>query len=230
MDSAFISEELLRLGIHEYGFFETAKLSADYAGELPYGISIVVPLSDAVVDAIHTAPTYAYFQHYRAINALIDQAVLHLGLCLAARGARYFPVAASQSIPDAGAFCGLLSHKAAARLSGLGTVGKNALFLSYRYGARVRLGTLLTDWPLPVHASDEVRDVCGACTRCVQACPAMALRGQVWQPGRDRSEIVDAAACSQYMKRQFQHIGRGAVCGICMRACPYRGEERKRHR
>ncbi len=22
------------------------------------------------------------------------------------------------------------------------------------------------------------------------------------------------------MKKQFQHIGRGAVCGICMKVCP----------
>ena len=36
----------------------------------------------------------------------------------------------------------------------------------------------------------------------------------------EREKIIDAKACSDYMKKAFQHIGRGAVCGVCMRVCP----------
>ena len=43
-------------------------------------------------------------------------------------------------------------------------------------------------------------------------------------PGKaeDREEMFDAQKCSEYMKRKFQHIGRGAVCGICMEVCPHK--------
>ena len=34
--------------------------------------------------------------------------------------------------------------------------------------------------------------------------------------------LFDAEKCSKYMKEKFQKIGRGAVCGICMRFCPKR--------
>ena len=49
----------------------------------------------------------------------------------------------------------------------------------------------------------------------------MAIKGHEWTPDSAREDIIDAKACSDYMKRAFQHIGRGAVCGICMRVCPY---------
>ena len=112
------------------------------------------------------------------------------------------------------------SHKRAAVDSGLGTIGKSSLFLSNKFGPRVRLGTILTDCPF------EVRDinptsVCGGCRICTNACPAMAIVGKEWSPGTPRDEIIDAQACSDYMKRAFKHIGRGAVCGICMRVCPH---------
>ena len=49
------------------------------ARELPYAVSIVVKLSDYVVDEIDGAPTFAYFQHYRTVNAFIDRAILQTG-------------------------------------------------------------------------------------------------------------------------------------------------------
>lgn len=51
------------------------------------------------------------------------------------------------------------------------------------------------------------------------ACPSGAISGKEWHIGITREEIFSAETCSQYMKKQFQHIGRGAVCGICMKVC-----------
>ena len=224
--NAFIKDRLSELGISEVGFAKIRKIDPARAQELPNGISLVVKLSDYVIDEIDDAPTFAYFQHYRAVNAFLDQAALRSGFLIESLGYRYLPVAASQSIPSAEQpYSALISHKAVARMAGLGTIGKNALFLSYRYGPRVRLATILTDLPLDCVETEEERDVCKACTRCAASCPAMALRGTVYRRGVERADIIDAAACSNYMKKQFQHIGRGAVCGICMRVCPYRGEK-----
>lgn len=225
--NALIKDRLSELGISEVGFAKIRKIDPVRAQELPNAISIVVKLSDYVVDEIDGAPTFAYFQHYRAVNAFLDQAALRIGLLIESLGYRYLPVAASQSIPSAERpYSALISHKAVARMAGLGTIGKSALFLSYRYGPRVRLCTILTDLPLDCVETEEERDVCKGCTRCAASCPAMALRGTLYRRGIERADIIDVAACSNYMKEHFQHIGRGAVCGICMRVCPYRGERK----
>ena len=150
---------------------------------------------------------------------MIDNLALRAGLAFARHGYRYVPIPASQSV------CGLqgiFSHKYAAALSGLGTVGKSGLFLSSKFGPRVRLGTILTDCKV-AEGSKLLPSVCGGCNLCAAACPAMAITGEEWKAGEEREKIVDAKACSEYMKKKFQLIGRGSVCGICMRVCPRGG-------
>jgi len=70
------------------------------------------------------------------------------------------------------------------------------------------------------NGAPEIPSLCLDCDRCVKACPAMALTGKQWHEGIPRDEIVDAKACSDYMNSKFKHIGRGSVCGICIRVCP----------
>ena len=65
------------------------------------------------------------------------------------------------------------------------------------------------------------KDSCIGCGKCIDACPAKALTGKVYTEGTEREEIINPEKCSEYMKREFKHIGRGAVCGICMKVCPY---------
>lgn len=195
----------------------------DGVSGMPYAVSIVLPLSDAIIDEITDKPTHSYFHHYRTANAHIDRLLLQTGLLLQGSGWRYMPIAASQSIlPETGerTHMGRYSHKKAGVAAGLGTIGKSALFLHKKYGARVRLGTLFTDCPLPV--SEVVpASVCGTCNLCVKACPASAIKGAEWQEGVQRSDLFDADACNNYMRNHFMKIGRGSVCGICVKVCPH---------
>lgn len=202
----------------------------DGPGTLPYALSIAIPLSPAILDEIspEAGPTYTYFNHYRSVNYLIDQMLLKCGLWLQGQGARYITVAASQSRPES-PFEARYSHKKAACLSGLGTIGRNGLFLHSRWGPRVRLGTLFTDWsacesftgklstgessaPFADGQASErfLSASCAACGKCIAACPAKAI-GQ---------EGVDPERCSKWMKKEYQAVGRGAVCGICIEVCP----------
>lgn len=217
-----IREFLLQQGASEVGFSQISAelqetLLPEYQAVLPlgYAVSIVVKLSDAVVDTITDKPTHAYFHHYRTVNALLDQLALKTGQYIEQCGFRYLPVAASQSING---YQGLFPHKIAARLSGLGGIGKNALFLSNQYGPRVRLATVLTDMPL--EKEQQPGGGCIGCGKCVSLCPAMAISGRAFDAQNPTLELVDRPACSEYMKRHFQKIGRGSVCGICMRCCP----------
>ncbi|NLB45331.1 MAG: epoxyqueuosine reductase, partial [Clostridiaceae bacterium] len=161
--------------------------------------------------------------HYRTVNACIDRLLLQVGLLLQQHGYRYMPVAASQSLPEDGlrTHRGLYSHKKAAVAAGLGAIGKSTLFLDHLFGARVRLGTLFTDAPLPSHPIQIPVSPCETCDRCVRACPAGAITGANWQPGLERDALLAADACNRYMRDHFMKIGRGSVCGICVRVCPY---------
>lgn len=213
-----IKELALNLGAWEVGFSKIEPPEEFPA--LDNAISIVVKLSDGVVDSIADAPTYTYFHHYRTVNALIDQITLKIGFLLEQNGAHYACVAASQSFGRE--YRGLYSHKKAAVKAGLGCIGKNALFMSEKYGPRVRLGTILTDMDLSAgYAKKLAENLCSECDLCVKSCPAMALSGESFDTEKPEKFLVDASACSQYMKQKFQLIGRGSVCGICMRVCPY---------
>ena len=204
-------------GVSDVGF---SKLPDGPFGENSYALSVVVNLSTAVVEEIDGEPTHTYFHHYRTVNAYIDNVCLRAGLMLQAAGYKYIPVGASQSInKDGWNYKGRYSHKKAATLAGLGGIGKNSLFLHKKYGANVRLGTVITNFPFKIEKNEYVSP-CIECDACVNACPSGAIKGKLWQQGTEREEVFDPEKCSEYMKKAFKHIGRGAVCGICMSVCP----------
>ena len=208
-----LEEFLYENGAGDVGF---CNLDGNNDFDMKSGVSFVIPLSDAIVDSINDAPTHTYFHHYRTVNAHIDSVSLKAGFILEKCGYKYVPVPASQSV---GGTVGMFSHKYSAALSGLGYIGKSGLFISNKFGPRVRLGTILTNAEFNIeNAKPEC--LCGDCRECVKNCPAHAITGELWKPDDDRSVIIDAKACSDHMKKAFQHIGRGAVCGICMQVCP----------
>lgn len=210
-----LTDFLLENGAGQVGF---CKLKKENPFGLMYAVSYTIPLSEAIIDGIEKEPTHTYFHHYRTVNSLIDRLSLLCGRKLAAEGYKYVPVPASQSVNG---LQGIFSHKYAASLAGLGAVGKSGLFISTENGPAVRLGTVLTDYPFETeNVTPECP--CGDCRICAVNCPAMAITGEEWKPDEPVSKIVDAKACSQYMKKEFQHIGRGVVCGICMKVCPLR--------
>lgn len=212
-----LKEYLLGEGVSDVGFSFIGSGAPD---GLPYAVTVAVRLSEAIVGEIDGAPTHTYFNHYRTVNTFIDRALLQTGLYLQRRGYKYITVAASQSInSDGWNYAGRFSHKEGAVRAGMGNIGRNSLFIHRDFGSLVRLGTVFTDCPFEVCEAEPV-DVCGDCRACVEACPAKAIKGGKWCPGTPREEIFDPAKCSEYMKREFQRIGRGSVCGICMSVCP----------
>ncbi len=211
-----LKEYLLLQGVSDVGFCK----SDTGVGEFKNAVSIVVRLSDAIMQEVTDKPTHTYFNHYRSVNFFIDQALLKAGLFLQNNGYNYITVAASQSINDTSwQFKGRFSHKEIARKAGLGSIGNSCLFLHKEYGPYIRLGTIFTDCEFenPAVMPDNP---CINCNICKDVCPAGAISGTVWDITKSRDDILNAQKCSDHMKKAYKLIGRGAVCGLCISHCP----------
>ena len=217
-----IKDTALALGAGDVGFADLSALKSKPCTELiqkyASAVSVVIPLSKGILEEVATEPTITYFAHYRAVNRLIDHITLSVSLLLESEGFKSYAIPASQSVP-ADDYAGVFPHKTAATLAGLGTIGKNALFMHETFGPAVRLGTVLTT--MPAEKNNIHPSICGDCTLCRDHCPAMAIEGVNWEPGLERKSLIDVRACSNHMKEAYQHIGRGVVCGLCITCCPH---------
>lgn len=227
-EKIILKEKIKEWGISKVGFGYVEDVLPDEYNHLKTAISIVVRLSDEIISQIDEKPTHTYFHHYRTVNKFIDESTLKICMQLQQWGYLAMPIPASQSVNiDGNKYSGVFQHRTAATRAGVGFVGKNACLITEEFGPRVRLGTVLTnmevDYDEPMNESQ-----CGACRKCVQACPALALRGGLWHPGIKREELIDAKACSMHMHNHYQHIGRGSVCGVCVKVCVKGNEVIKR--
>ncbi|SHE46349.1 4Fe-4S double cluster binding domain-containing protein [Desulfacinum infernum DSM 9756] len=190
-----------------------------WARSFARAVSWVVPMNPDVMMQIENGPTPAYAEEYARVNRLINSLSRDLVKEWSARGVRAQAVAASERT-DAVGIRGDFPHKTAATRAGLGWVGRNCQLVTRRFGPWVRLATVFVDAELPCGPAVE-RDFCGRCRRCVEACPAGALKGGRWRPGIPRSRLLDARACDQWKKTHYPQYHGGHNCGICSSVCPY---------
>jgi epoxyqueuosine reductase len=186
-------------------------------------VSMGIILPHAVVDQLrdHKDPTAAgSYRHfaYDVVNTRLDLIASEVSSMLQKPGYRVLPIAASKRIDDQ-RICGIFSHKMAARLAGLGWIGKSCLLVTPEAGPRVRWVTVLTDAPLPP-SGQPLESRCGSCSSCVESCPVAAFSGEPFREGEGRDIRFNARACEQYIHSQEQRTG-SAVCGICLVICPY---------
>jgi len=211
-----LQEESRRLGGVLFGVADLAQtpmvtydLDEDLLKKLAFGISIGVRLADAVLEGIADHPTVLYLHHYRQANYLLDRIAFDVAAIIQRAGGKAIPIAASQIVDWEGQR-GHLSHKALAQAAGLGWRGRNNLLVNPTYGGRVRLVSILTDLPLQTDA--PVEDSCGACRRCIAACPAGAIKEDVRE--------FDHIGCFEKLKefRNTYNVGQ-YICGVCVKAC-----------
>ena len=113
-------------------------------------------------------------------------------------------------------------EKSWAEKSGLGWVGKNGILITRQSGSFNFIATLITDLEL-VYDNPFVKDYCGTCTRCIDACPTNAiLPNKVVQANRCISyftiELKDMLIPDE-MKGKFEDKMFG--CDICQDVCPW---------
>lgn len=106
-----------------------------------------------------------------------------------------------------------------AQKSGLGWIGKNSLLLTKAKGSFFFLAEIICD--LELGADGPVKDYCGTCTKCIDACPT----GAIYEPYK-----VDGSKCISYLtielKDKIPNEFQGKMqdwmygCDICQDVCP----------
>ncbi len=104
--------------------------------------------------------------------------------------------------------------------SGLGWIGKNTLLINKQKGSYFFLAEIITD--LALTYDSPVKDYCGSCTKCIDACPTQALVA----PG-----TLDAGKCISYftielkdeIPEAFTNTWKDWIfgCDICQDVCPW---------
>jgi epoxyqueuosine reductase len=114
-------------------------------------------------------------------------------------------------------------ERAWAARAGLGFIGKNGLLIVPGQGSYVLLGEVVTTLDVGAGAHGErMAERCGACTRCLDACPTGAFVAPF---------VLDPRRCISYVTIEGRSVPpeplRGAVgehlfgCDDCQEACPY---------
>ncbi len=110
--------------------------------------------------------------------------------------------------------------RAWAKKSGLGWIGKNGNLIHPQKGSFFFIAELIID--LELLADAPMRDYCGTCTRCIDACPTEAILSP---------QIVDGSKCISYftielrdaipveMKGKMDNWAFG--CDVCQDVCPW---------
>lgn len=112
-----------------------------------------------------------------------------------------------------------LAEKPLARKAGLGFYGKHGIIVTPRHGSLVVLGEILTD--LDIEPDRPLEMDCGACRRCMEACPTGAIRTPYFvdrnlciQAYCGRRTVVPLAVRELWGNRFYG-------CSDCQDACPF---------
>lgn len=110
--------------------------------------------------------------------------------------------------------------KAWAAKSGLGWVAKNSNLINKQYGSFFFIAELIID--LELEYDGPIKDYCGTCTRCIDACPTNAIV---------EPYIVDGSKCISYLTIELKDEiptefndkmnGWAFGCDVCQDVCPW---------
>jgi len=224
--STKIRASLLEKGACLVGYADVSDVVFEAVASLRNAVSIAVALNPSVICDISKGPTKRYYKEYNRANNLLADLCDHTVDILISQG--YKAVALEPTIEkiDLTSLDAPLPHKTIATKAALGWIGKSALLITKRYGAAIRLASVLTNADLDIAVPVE-KSMCSDCRCCVDRCPGKAINGNNWQLGSSRDSIYDAFACCETAIKLSKKvgiqstIGRVAICGICINVCPW---------
>ena len=222
-----IKEHLLPEENYIWGFADLTGLLQNKFSGFNYGIVIGQKLDSGIVDKVVNGPTLEYFSHYKQANedlALLTRQISTDLSKIEIETLNIDPTVSTSEL-DTVYFETLrtdLSHKMVATRAGLGWIGKTDLFISRKFGPRLRLVSILLKTPVKSKSKPVDISHCGNCNICVDICPASAANGKIWDITVEREEFFDPWKC----RKQCAEFGRQnleldvRICGMCVAVCP----------
>jgi epoxyqueuosine reductase len=109
-----------------------------------------------------------------------------------------------------------------AKRSGVGWIGKNTMLINPKAGSYFFLAELIVDLKLVYDA--PMKDYCGTCRRCIEACPTDAISTEgYWMDGSKCISYATIELRDEALPPQFK--GKMADwmfgCDICQQVCPW---------
>ena len=216
-----LRKELIQNGASIAGFADLYSIPEKVRQGFAYGISIGIALNPHAVAKIEQGPNLEYYNEYRYANNLLNELAEHIAEFLLGKGFFAFPQTQSNVIVNPVNRRSVLPHKTVATLAGLGWTGKSTLLITEKYGAAIRISSVLTNANLEVEKKLK-NPQCDDCFNCVNVCPAKAISGKVWSKTTDRDELINASACkNEVMERGINLKLTDGTCGLCMWVCPW---------
>ena len=116
--------------------------------------------------------------------------------------------------------------KECATAAGLGTIGKNALFHSNKFGFNCKLNVVFLNAAVDRYDAQPVGEAwkmpdCSTCNLCVEACPVSAF---------DNYVITKTESCDRLIATDFFGPRRDHMCRACITRCPVSNDVLKLHR
>lgn len=211
-DGEVLKDYLIGEGISKVGF---TKVNLSEFPSLDYGIALVLKLPRQAIQLLLDDDFMRYWKIFHNQIDILTDIALKAESLIKDNGYDAFALTMQRNECDMEKLLSKLPYKTLATTSGLGWVGRSALFVCEEYGSAVALSGILTDMPLDV--GQPITDsYCDDCEECQKACPVDAINPKKWNSRLNRSDIIDIEACSEYVIDQFKS---GLGCSKCLSNC-----------
>ena len=211
-DGEVLKDYLIGEGISKVGF---TKVNLSEFPSLDYGVALVLKLPRQAIQLLLDDDFMRYWKIFHNQIDILTDIALKAESLIKDNGYDAFALTMQRNECDMKKLLSKLPYKTLATTSGLGWVGRSALFVCEEYGSAVALSGILTDMPLDV--GQPITDsYCDDCEECQKACPVDAINPKKWNSRLNRSDIIDIEACSEYVIDQFKS---GLGCSKCLSNC-----------
>ena len=209
-----LKEYLTEIGASKVGFADVDGLASEFT-DLPNGISIVLKIPKRAMKYVEGEDYESYWSCFHSQIDKLTEISLKGEKYIKNLGYNAFALTMDRNECDMKKLLSILPYKTIATKSGMGWIGRSALFVTPEYGSAVALGGILTDMPLElgVPITDSQYD---DCENCQNACPVDAINPQKWNDRLNREDIIDIETCREYIVDQYKN---GLGCTKCMCEC-----------